>query len=195
MTFANVIFLLAAFVVLDFGVRIVWRRLRIRRELAEREAVLRDPVRVEFADEVRTLKRAALPKAKARILAVDDEPVVLDAFRRALVLEGYDVDTVESGAEALTLVRHGEYDFVFTDIRMPGMDGVEVVRAVKDLRPDVDVVVITGHGTIETAVATLRYGASEYIQKPFTADELAQFINRLQVKRQARQESLSRLGA
>jgi glycine cleavage system H lipoate-binding protein len=74
---------------------------------------------------------------------------------------------------------------------MPGMDGVEVVRAVKHLRPDVDVVVITGYGTIETAVETLRHGACEYVQKPFTADELSEFVNGLLVKRRARQESLS----
>ena len=73
---------------------------------------------------------------------------------------------------------------------MPDMDGVEVVKAVKHLRPDVDMVVITGYGTIETAVETMQYGACEYVQKPFTADELAEFVNKLLVKRQARLEAL-----
>jgi ActR/RegA family two-component response regulator len=192
MSIPAIVALLLAYVALDLGARVLLRRHRARRERAEREAILHEDVRVEFADEVKSLKRVALPKAKARILAVDDEAVVLDAFRRALALEGYDIDTVQTGPEALSMVQRCDYDFVFTDLKMPDLDGVEVVKAVKHLRPDVDVVVITGYGTIETAVATLRYGACEYIQKPFTADELAGFINRLLVKRQARLESLSR---
>jgi len=121
---------------------------------------------------------------------VDDEAVVLDSFRRILVLEGYNIDTVQTGPEALSLVRRNDYDFVFTDLKMPDMDGVEVVKAVKHLRPDVDMVVITGYGTIETAVETMQSGACEYVQKPFSADELAAFINKLLVKRQARLAAL-----
>ena len=147
-------------------------------------------VRLEFNDEAKSLKRVEVPEPKARILAVDDEAVVLDSFRRILVLEGYSIDTVESGPEALSLVRRNDYDFVFTDLKMPDMDGVEVVKAVKHLRPDVDMVVITGYGTIETAVETMQHGASEYVQKPFSADELAEFVNKLLVKRQARLAAL-----
>ena len=66
------------------------------------------------------------------------------------------------------------------------MDGVEVVEAVKHLRPDVDMVVITGYATIETAVETMKHGATEYVQKPFSADELSEFVNKLLIKRQAR---------
>ena len=78
---------------------------------------------------------------------------------------------------------------MFTDLKMPDMDGVEVVKAVKHLRPDVDVVVITGYGSIETAVQTLQHGACEYVQKPFTADELGEFARRLLIKREARLEA------
>jgi CheY-like chemotaxis protein len=117
---------------------------------------------------------------------VDDESIVLDSFRRILVLEGYNVDTVENGPEALNLIQRHDYDFLFTDLKMPIMDGTEVVKAVKHFRPDMDVVVITGYATIETAVETMKDGASEYVQKPFSAEELAEFMNRLLVKRQAR---------
>ena len=191
MTVLLVVFMLLAFVGIDFVVRDLTQRAKLKRERGEREAILATSVRIEFAGEVKSLKRVALPKAKARILAVDDEGVVLDSFRRILVLEGYDIDTVETGPEALTLVQRNDYDFVFTDLKMPGMDGVEVVKAVKHLRPDVDMVVITGYGTIETAVETLRHGACEYVQKPFTADELSEFVNKLLVKRIARQEALT----
>jgi CheY-like chemotaxis protein len=99
------------------------------------------------------------------------------------------VDTVESGPEALGLVQRRDYDFVFTDLKMPGMDGVEVVKAVRHLRPDVDVAVITGYGTIETAVQTLQHGAVDYVQKPFTEDELLDFAKKLLIRREARLQS------
>src|SRR6185369_4441099 len=102
------------------------------------------------------------------------------------VLAGFNIDTVENGPDALGLVQRNDYDFVFTDLKMPGMDGTEVVKAVKHLRPDVDVAVITGYGTIETAVATLQHGAVDYVQKPFTEDELVAFVRRLVIRRQAR---------
>ena len=105
-----------------------------------------------------------------------------------LTLAGYSVDTVEDGSEALGLVSKRDYDFVFTDLKMPGMDGVEVTKSVRHLRPDIDVVVITGYATIETAVETVRYGAMDYIEKPFTEDELLAFVRAALIKRQARIE-------
>jgi len=87
------------------------------------------------------------------------------------------------------LVQRRDYDVVFTDLKMPGMDGVEVVKGVKHLRPDVDVAVITGYATIESAVETMRDGAVDYVQKPFTAAELGNFARRLLLKRQARLEA------
>src|SRR3990172_5531906 len=72
---------------------------------------------------------------------------------------------------------------------MPGMEGLEVVKAVKHLRPDVDVAVITGYATIESAVETMKHGAVEYVQKPFTEDELTDFARKLLIKRQARLEA------
>jgi CheY-like chemotaxis protein/glycine cleavage system H lipoate-binding protein len=188
MTALFVFAMFIGFVLIDVFVRRVHLRLAARAARRQREAVLATSVRLDYSNEAPSLKRVEVPHPKARILAVDDETVVLDSLRRVLVLSGYSVDTVESGAEALGLVRRNDYDFVFTDLKMPGMDGVEVVRAVRHLRPDVDVAVITGYGTIETAVETVRAGASDYVQKPFTEDELVQFIERLLVRRQARLE-------
>ena len=190
MTVLLVIFMLLAFLGMDYVIRETSRRQRLKRERKEREAILTSAVRIEFADDIKSLKRVEVPHPRARILAVDDEAVVLDSFRRILVLEGFNIDTVETGPEALTLVRSNDYDFVFTDLKMPGMDGVEVVKAVKHLRPDVDMVVITGYGSIETAVETLQHGACEYVQKPFSVDELAEFDSKLLIKRTARQEAL-----
>jgi CheY-like chemotaxis protein len=189
MTALLILLMFVAFAGIDYLVRESARRHRVKRERQAREAVLDLALRLDFTDEAKSLKRVEVSHPKARILAVDDEPVVLDSFRRILVLEGYNVDTVETGPEALGLVQRNDYDFVFTDLKMPEMSGVEVVKAVKHLRPDADVVVITGYGTIETAVETLQFGASEYVQKPFTADELAEFARKLLIKREARLEA------
>lgn len=189
MTALLILLMFLVFVGIDFLVRTNLHRLREKRERLAREEVLKTSIRLDFTHEAKSLKRVEVPNPKARILAVDDEAVVLDSFRRILVLEGYNVDTVETGPEALGLVQRRDYDFVFTDLKMPDMDGVEVVKAVKHLRPDVDVVVITGYGSIETAVQTLQHGACEYVQKPFTADELSEFARKLLIKRQARIEA------
>ena len=189
MTVLLILVMFLAFVGLDLLVREGSRRLRAKRELEARKAVLESSIRLDFTHEAKSLKRVEVPSPKARILAVDDEAVVLDSFRRILVLEGYAVDTVETGQEALGLVQRRDYDFVFTDLKMPTMDGVDVVKGVKHLRPDVDVAVITGYGTIETAVATMKHGAVDFVQKPFTADELAEFARKLLIRRQARLES------
>ena len=189
MTALLILLMFVTFAGIDFLVRESARRRHVKRDRQAREAVLNLSLRLDFTHEAKSLKRVEVAHPKARILAVDDEPVVLDSFRRILVLEGYNVDTVETGPEALGLVQRNDYDFVFTDMKMPEMSGVEVVKAVKHLRPDVDVVVITGYGTIETAVETLQFGASEYVQKPFTADELAEFARKLLIKREARLEA------
>ncbi|WP_306589876.1 response regulator [Geothrix sp. 21YS21S-4] len=192
MTAVLILFMFLAFVGTDFLVRTTLRRMREKQERQAREAVLNTAIRLDFTHEAKSLKRVAVPNPKARILAVDDEAVVLDSFRRILVLEGYSVDTVEHGAEALGLIQRNDYDFLFTDLKMPDMDGVDVVKGAKHLRPDMDVVVVTGYGSIETAVQTLQQGACEYVQKPFTADELAEFARKLVIKREARIESQRR---
>ncbi len=189
MTALVVILMIVAFVVIDVVVRTISRRMAEARVRREREAVLQTAIRLDFTYEAASLKRVEVPNGVARILAVDDEPVVLDSFRKILVLGGFSVDTVESGPEALGLVQRHDYDFLFADLKMPGMDGVEVVKAVRHLRPDVDVAVITGYATIESAVETMRHGAVDYVQKPFTEDELLAFVQRLLIKRQARLEA------
>lgn len=186
MTALLIVLLCVVFIVAEVVVRRVSKRMAAAREHREREAVLKSALQLSFADEAKSLKRAEVSHARARILAVDDEPVVLDSFRKILVLAGFSVDTVESGPEALTLLRMRDYDFLFTDLKMPEMNGIEVVKAAKHLRPDMDVAVITGYGTIESAVETMQFGAVDYVQKPFTEEELIAIANRLLVKREAR---------
>jgi CheY-like chemotaxis protein len=191
MTALLIVVLAAVFIVADLVVRSLSQKLAARRERAERESVLKTALTLSTT-EARTLRRAEVPHARARILAVDDEPVILDSFRKILVLAGFSVDTVESGPEALGLLGSRAYDFLFTDLKMPAMNGIEVVKAAKHLRPDIDVAVITGYGTIESAVETMQFGAVDYVQKPFTEEELVAIANRLLIKREARLASQQR---
>jgi CheY-like chemotaxis protein/glycine cleavage system H lipoate-binding protein len=185
---AIVITTIIVFIVVDLLLRIGLSRVRAERLRKDREAALEAAVRLDVSEEAPSLKRVAIEEPEARILAVDDEAAILDSFRKMLVLGGYSVDTVESGAEALGLIRRNDYDFVFTDLKMPGMDGVEVTKAVKHLRPDIDVIVITGFATIDTAVETVRAGAMDYVEKPFTEDELLAFVRKAVIQRRDRLE-------
>ncbi len=172
------------FVVVDLLLRMLLKRAREAQSRKEREHALDIGLKLDVSEEAKTLKRVELDNPKARILAVDDEEIILDSFRKILVLAGYSIDTVERGSEVLGLIRQNDYDFVFTDLRMPEMDGVEVTKAVKHLRPDIDVIVITGFASIETAVETVKFGAIDYIQKPFAEDELLEFVKSALIKRQ-----------
>jgi len=183
---------IVVFILVDLALRKIAKRMEEKKQRREREAALDIGLRLEFTEEAASLKRVEVKDPRARILAVDDEAVVLDSFRKILVLAGYSVDTVETGKEALGLVRKNDYDFVFTDFKMPEMDGVAVTKAVKHLRPDVDVVLITGYASIESAVETMKHGAMDYVEKPFTADELTELANKLLIRRQARLEAESK---
>lgn len=172
------------FIIADVLIRMVVKRMTEQKQKKEREIVLQDSLKLDFTNEAKTLKRAEVPNPKAKILCVDDEEVILGSFRKILVLDGYSVDTVETGQEALGLIQKHHYDFVFTDLKMPLMDGVEVTKSVKHLRPDIDVIIITGYASVETAVETMKYGALDYVQKPFTEDELISFVKKSLIKRQ-----------
>lgn len=172
------------FIIADVLIRMIGKRMTEQKQKKERELVLQESLKLDFTSEAKTLKRAEVENPKARILCVDDEEVILGSFRKILVLDGYSVDTVETGQEALGLIQKHHYDFVFTDLKMPLMDGVEVCKSVKHLRPDIDVIIITGYASVETAVETMKYGALDYVQKPFTEDELIAFVKKSLIKRQ-----------
>ncbi|MCB0732237.1 MAG: response regulator, partial [Ignavibacteriae bacterium] len=182
------LFILAViiFIIADILIRFIIKRVQEKKAVADREKALEVSLNLDFSNEAKTLKRAEVENPKAKILCVDDEEVILDSFRKILVLDGYSVDTVETGQEALGLIQAHHYDFVFTDLKMPQMDGVDVAKGVKHLRPDIDVIIITGFATVETAVEVMKFGAMDYVQKPFTEDELLEFTKKSLIKRQDR---------
>lgn len=183
-----VVVTIIVFIIVDLSLRVFLQRRQESLLKKEREKALDIGLKLDFSEEAKTLKRVEVKDPKARILAVDDESIILDSFRKILVVAGYSVDTVEKGSEALGLILKNDYDFVFTDLKMPEMDGLEVTKAVKHLRPDIDVIVITGYASIETAVETMKFGAMDYVQKPFTEDELIEFFNKSLIRRKDRIE-------
>lgn len=183
-----VVVTIIVFILVDFSLRVYFQKKQEIKLRKEREEALDIGLKLDFSEEAKTLKRVEVKDPKARILAVDDEAIILDSFRKILVVAGYSIDTVEKGREALGLILKNDYDFVFTDLKMPEMDGLEVTKAVKHLRPDIDVIVITGYASIDTAVETMKFGAMDYVQKPFTEDELIGFFNKSVIKRRDRLE-------
>ena len=104
--------------------------------------------------------------ASRKVLVVDDDPVVRKSFDRVLSGKGYAVITAESGEEALRKLNEEKYDLVYTDIRMPGMSGLEVAEQVKARKPWTPVVIITGYPTVDSAKQAVRLGAYDYVAKP-----------------------------
>lgn len=113
------------------------------------------------------------------ILIADDEPGIRESLADVLVDAGYDAHTAADGAEALAAIGERNFALVVTDLRMPGADGLEVLRKVRELAPQTVVLVMTAHATLDTAVAALREGASDYALKPISFDELLAKISRL----------------
>src|SRR5881296_3265517 len=113
-----------------------------------------------------------------RILIVEDDEIFLRPLQRTLEVEGYDVLVVGSGEEAVELLKNDDMDLVLTDKRLPGVDGVELVRRIKSDHPDLAVVVMTAYGTIGSAVEAMRLGAEDYLVKPFEAAEMLMVLRR-----------------
>jgi len=108
----------------------------------------------------------------SKLLVVDDEKSMCDFLEIMLKKEGYDVTCTTRGEEALELLEHNLYNMVLTDIRMPGVDGFEILRKTKDVSPDTAVIMITAYGSPEGAVAAMKEGAYDYVTKPFRIDEV-----------------------
>jgi len=109
---------------------------------------------------------------KNRILVVDDDHAMRLALSESLESCGYDIVAAENGREALELFKKRKFDLVVTDMKMPGMTGIEVLQGVKELSPEIPVILITAYGTVGTAVEAMKEGAAEFIMKPFSLDDL-----------------------
>src|SRR6266849_1502365 len=124
----------------------------------------------------------------AKILVVDDEPSILKLLKEALTQWGYQVECVGTGAEALEAIRTGLYDAAITDIRMPEMSGLDLLREIKRHDESIEVIVMTGYPTISSAVEALKEGAYDYLSKPLILDELQHLMQRVMERRFLRGE-------
>jgi CheY-like chemotaxis protein len=118
-------------------------------------------------------------KRKRKILVVDDDINVSKSIRKVISEEEYEVETALSGEEALQMDRKKKFDLIITDLMMPGLNGLELLETLKQARPGVNVIMITGYPTIKTAVQSVKMGAFDYLPKPFTPAELRSLVTRV----------------
>src|SRR5690242_15703279 len=127
----------------------------------------------------------------SRILLIDDDPGVRETMERTLSTAGYAVQSAASGEEGYELARGGAFDVILSDMRMPGMSGLDILRRLRDVRVDAAFIIMTGFGTVDTAVEAMKLGAVDFVQKPFFRDELLMRVRSATERRQlARQVDL-----
>lgn len=119
------------------------------------------------------------------VLLVDDEAVVRNSLSEWLKDDGYDVVSAEDGESALELLEKKRFDTGVVDLKMPGIDGLEILKRTKQVNPNTNIIIITAYGTIENAVEAMKLGASDYLAKPFTPNELEKAIEEARIKAQA----------
>lgn len=122
---------------------------------------------------------------KEKILVVDDEKTVCNSINKILSRKGYTVDKSLNADEAMKRIKKNKYDLVITDMRMPKVSGIELLEIIKDYYPELEVVLITGYPSVDSAVKAMKLGASDYLAKPFTPDELIVIAERAIKKRKA----------
>ena len=125
-----------------------------------------------------------------KIIVVDDEDIVLSLICDTLEEEGYAIQTASNGEDALKLIEKEEFDLLITDIRMPGMDGIELVRRVRDIHPDIGVIFMTGYANLNSAKNAIKQGAFDYIMKPFEISEIRKAVkDAVRIKRETEEKS------
>ena len=115
--------------------------------------------------------------AHNRVLVIDDEQIVLNSVKRILGEAGFEVETTLSGRQGLERALNKTYDVVLTDIRMPDIGGMIVLRDIKRAKPEMPVMIITGYANVQSAVQAMKLGAADYVEKPFTPDQLLKAVN------------------
>jgi len=125
-----------------------------------------------------------------KVLLVDDEESFVDALAQRLELRDFKVLTALSGDAALEAIREKLVDVVVLDVLMPGKDGVETLREIKQIKPLVEVIMLTGHATVETAIEGMRLGAYDYLMKPTDTEELVKKINKANARKQEHEERI-----
>src|SRR5437870_4005430 len=117
--------------------------------------------------------------SQPRILIIDDEPLMRISIADALKAEGYQVKVAATGSDCVVCIKKEKFNIIISDLRLPGLDGLQVLQTCKEVSARTGVIVITAHGSVETAVEAMKMGAYDYITKPFSMDELLLIVKRL----------------
>ena len=124
---------------------------------------------------------------KSRLLLVDDEEQFVEALSERLSMRDYDVTTSLTGEDAIEKIKNYNFDVVILDVRLPGIEGTEVLREIKSLKPLTEVIMLTGHGTVEMAIEGMKLGAFDFLMKPCETEDLTAKIDKAH-DRKAEQE-------
>jgi len=115
---------------------------------------------------------------KVKILVVDDEASVLESFKMILGIKDYDVDTFLDGPSMIAKLKKDVYDVAFVDLKLPGMDGIQVLKKIKEVDPEIEVIIVTAYATESTHANAITLGALEYLRKPFLMEEIYELVER-----------------
>ena len=127
---------------------------------------------------------------KTRLLIVDDEEEFVQALSERLIIRDYDVTTSLDGDDAIEKVMKYNFDVIILDVRLPGIDGVDVLKRIKEIKPISEVIMLTGHATVETAIEGMKFGAYDYLMKPCETEELISKITGAHEKKVAQEERI-----
>lgn len=135
-----------------------------------------------------------ITEGSVKVLVVDDEPSVLESFKMILQIKNYEVTAVLSGLEGVQALEKEDFDIAFVDLRLPGMDGIEVLQAIKKAKPETEVIIVTAYASEESQANAITYGALDYIRKPFLMEEIYNLAERALRKRRERTQKKSGSG-
>ena len=130
-------------------------------------------------------------KLYASVLLVDDEEQFLQVLSERLTNSGLRVSSVTSGEEAVALVENKNFDAVVVDLAMPGIDGIETTKKIKEKRPDLEIIILTGHATVKAGIEAMKLGAEDFLEKPVDLNILLERIREAKQKRMRIQEKKS----
>jgi DNA-binding NtrC family response regulator len=161
------------------------KKAHVRKEriLAEKQA------EKELKKKHSTILKGGL-QMKPRVFIVDDEEELVQTLSERLTVRDYDVSTSLSGEDAIEKLKHYNFDVVILDVAMPGMDGIETLREIKRIKPLTEVIMLTGHGTVESAIEGMKLGAFDFLMKPCKTEELVAKINVAHAKKAEQEERI-----
>jgi two-component system, OmpR family, response regulator CpxR len=125
-----------------------------------------------------------------KVLLVDDEEQFVDVLAQRLQTRGFTVSTAFNGDDAIALVEEHDVDVVILDVQMPGRNGIEALQEIKRIRPITEVIMLTGHGTVETAIQGMKLGAYDYLMKPTDTTELVEKITKAQQRKKDQEDRI-----